>query len=45
MSEKKKDFTYKPGFGVVVICENENEQREIYEKLAAQGLKLKVVCV
>lgn len=38
-------FKYKQQYGVVVICKNEEEQKVIYERLAAQGLTLKVVCV
>ncbi|WP_418989157.1 hypothetical protein [Alistipes sp.] len=32
-------------FGVIVICRDEKEQQEVYERLREQGLKLKVVCV
>lgn len=39
------NYTYRPQFGIVVICQNEVEQAEIYEKLSKLGLKLKVVCV
>lgn len=38
-------YTYKPQFGVIIICENEEEQKAIYERLAAEGLTLKVVNV
>ena len=43
MSEKK--FNYKEQYGVVVVCENEKEQQNIYERLLADGLTLKVVTV
>jgi len=38
-------FTYKQQYGVIVICKDEKEQREIYEKLRELGLTLKVVTV
>lgn len=40
-----KKFNYKQQYGIVVICSNEQEQKEIYEKLEKLGLKLKVVVV
>jgi hypothetical protein len=39
------DFNYKQQYGVIVICENEKEQQEVYARLLAEGLKLKVVTV
>jgi len=38
-------FNYKQQYGVIVICENEQEQQRIYEVLLSQGLILKVVTV
>jgi hypothetical protein len=38
-------YTYKPQYGVVVICASEEEQKMIYERLKEMGLNLKVVCV
>lgn len=38
-------FKYQQQYGVVVICKDEAEQRVVYERLLAQGLTLKVVCV
>ena len=38
-------FTYKPQYAVVVICEDEKEQQEVYNRLKAEGYKLRVVCV
>ena len=38
-------FTYKQQFAVVVICDNEQEQEEIYNKLKEEGYKLRVVAV
>lgn len=39
------DYKYKEQYGVIIICANEKEQKEIYEKLLAEGLILKVVTV
>ena len=39
------NYTYRPQYGVVVICKCESEQAEIYETLRKMGLNLKVVCV
>lgn len=38
-------FTYKEQYAVVVICKDEEEQQEIYNRLNAEGYKLKVVAV
>lgn len=38
-------YTYKPQYGVIVICTDEKEQKEIYECLLKEGLTLKVVNV
>lgn len=38
-------YTYKPQYGVIVICADEKEQQAIYERLKAEGLILKVVNV
>ena len=45
METKKKQFNYKVQYGVIVICENEAEQKAIFEKLQKEGLTLKVVTV
>ena len=37
------NFNYKEQYGVIVICKDEKEQQEIYERLLAQGLTLKIV--
>lgn len=42
---KKKSYAYKPQFGLVIICESEQEQIRLFEKLKSQNLKLKVVTV
>lgn len=38
-----RSFRYKEQFGVIVICAGEREQRRIYNRLAREGLKCKVV--
>ena len=38
-----KDFKYKPQYGVIVICESEEDQIKMFEELKAKGLKLKIV--
>lgn len=38
-------YTYKPQYGVIVICADEKEQQAIYERLKSEGLTLKVVNV
>lgn len=39
------EFNYKEQYGVIVICEDEKKQQEVYERLLAEGYKLKVVTV
>ncbi|WP_297411155.1 hypothetical protein [uncultured Alistipes sp.] len=39
------NFNYKEQYGVIVICKDEKQQREIYERLLAEGLTLKIVTV
>lgn len=38
-----KEFLYKPQYGVIVICESEEEQKKVFEELKSKGMKLKVV--
>ena len=38
-------YNYKEQYGVVVVCQNEEEQKRIYEMLLKKGLTVKVVCV
>ena len=38
-------FSYKEQYAVVVMCKDEKEQEEIYNRLKADGYKLKVVAV
>lgn len=39
------EFKYKPQYAVVVLCKDEKSQKATYEKLHAEGHKLKVVTV
>jgi hypothetical protein len=41
----KNGFVYKPKYGVIIICADEDEQKTIYERLLAEGFKLRVVVV
>lgn len=38
-------FKYKPRFGVIVICKNEEEHGRVYERLHGEGYKCRVVRV
>ncbi len=38
-------FTYKQQYAVIVICKDEKEQENIYNRLKDEGFKLKVVAV
>jgi hypothetical protein len=42
---KTKEINYKSQYGVIAICESEEEQIKLYHKLQKQGLNLKVVTV
>jgi hypothetical protein len=42
---EKIGFNYKEQYGVIVICKDEKEQKEIFEMLKKKGLTLKVVTV
>lgn len=41
----RNGYTYKPQFGVIVVCKDETEHRAIYERLRDQGYTCKVVRV
>ena len=41
----RDDLNYHEQYGVIVMCESEDEQRKIYDDLTARGLKCKVVSV
>lgn len=38
-------FLYKEQFAVIVMCKDEEDQKSIYDRLKAEGYKLKVVAV
>lgn len=38
-------FTYKQQYAVIVMCKDEKEQENIYNRLKEEGYKLKVVAV
>ena len=38
-----KQFNYKPQYGVIVICETEDDQKKVFDELQKEGKKLKVV--
>jgi len=42
---KQSTFNYKPQFAVIVVCENERDQKAKFNALKKRGWKLKVVCV
>ena len=41
----RNGFQYKQQYGVVVLCESERHQQQVYAALKEQDLKLKVVSV
>lgn len=41
----RNGFKYKPKFGVIVNCDDESHQKNVYEQLTEQGYNLKVVVV
>lgn len=41
----KKSYTYHPQYGIVVMCSDEQNQIETFNRLKELGLKLKVVTV
>lgn len=45
MEKTKSKYAYKPQFGIVVICDDEKNQIETFNRLSEMGLKLKVVTV
>ena len=38
-------YKYKPQFGVIIVCEDEQSQRHAFEQLKNGGYKVRVVCV
>lgn len=45
MKYGKNGFKYRPKYALNVLCKDEEEQKALYDKLTAMGLKVKVVCV
>lgn len=43
--QEKKSYAYKPAYGIVVMCTDEANQIELFTKLKALGLTLKVVVI
>ena len=41
--ERPKPDRYREQYGVIVICEDETHQREVFETLKRYGWKLRVV--
>lgn len=41
----RNGFRYRPKFGLLIRCRDEQHQAELYRRLAAQGYKLRVVAV
>lgn len=40
-----KEIAYREQYGVIVICQNEQEQKRTYERFKKEGLTLKIVTV
>lgn len=41
----RNGFKYKPRFGLIIPCRDEQDQQSKFATLKAQGLKARVVCV
>jgi hypothetical protein len=41
----KNGFTYREQYGVIILCKDAKAQEALYNKLKAQGYRLKVVTV
>ena len=41
----RNGFIYKPRFGLIIPCRNEQDQQQKFAQLKAQGIKARVVCV
>lgn len=41
----RNGYTYRPQYGVIILCDDEADQRARYDALRAQGLRTKVVTV
>ena len=44
-SPAKNGFKYQPKYGVIVTCDDETHQQQVYDDLKSQGYTLKVVVV
>lgn len=42
---KASPFKYKPQFGVIVVCKDENDQEAVFNRLKRGPRKVKVVSV
>lgn len=38
-------YKYREQYGVVIVCKEAAQQEQLYGRLKAEGLKVKVVCV
>ena len=43
--EQESNFNYTEQYGIIVMCENEAQQEEVYNKLTEEGYTCKVVAV
>lgn len=41
----KNGFKYRPQYGVIVLCEDERQQCQVYDRLRTLGHRCKVVAV
>lgn len=41
----RNGFKYRQQYGVIVVCESERRQEQVYNQLRARGMKCKVVTV
>jgi hypothetical protein len=41
----KNGFKYREQYGVIILCDNAKTQENLFNKLKAQGYKLRVVTV
>lgn len=42
---RETNFHYREQYAVTVMCRDEADQKEIYERLTAEGYDCRVVCV
>lgn len=41
----KNGYTYKPKFGLIIVCDDETHQQAVFEHLKSLGYKAKVVVI